>query len=98
MVQRKRPSSGGETMQFIVSDEKRPSVALKPGMRLEVTSVTLVNAQLKKPKSIGARLCGGSGTCLALVQVGHEAVVNPVLPKRASGDATGASARRRRSS
>jgi hypothetical protein len=56
-------------MKFIVSNEKSPKVAVKPGQKLEVVSVSLLDANLKKPKRVGARLCGGTSTCLALVDV-----------------------------
>ena len=56
-------------MKFIVSKEKRPKVALKPGQKLEVVSVALLDANLKKPSKIAARLCGGTSTCLALVDI-----------------------------
>ena len=74
MAQRKAAKSS--SMRFIVSDEKSPSIALKPGMRLDVVSTTLVGPDLKRLKNIGARLCGGSGTCMALVDLGAD-VINP---------------------
>jgi hypothetical protein len=61
--------SNQKKLKFIVSDEKNPKVTLKPGQRLEVVSVALADATLKKPKKIGARLCGGTDTCLALVDI-----------------------------
>jgi hypothetical protein len=63
-------------LTLIVSDEKNPSVPLKAGMKLDVISVKLSDPSLKPPKAIGGRLCGGSGTCLALVRVGDD-VINP---------------------
>ena len=59
------------TSRFIVSDEKAPSVQLKPGMRLDVQVVKLLDPQLRPSRTIGARLCGGTSTCLALVDVGE---------------------------
>jgi hypothetical protein len=38
-------------------------------MKLHVTAVQLVEPTLKASKKIAARLCGGSGTCLALIEV-----------------------------
>lgn len=70
-------------VRFIVSDEKSPSVALKPGMQLNVVSTVLVGPDLKRIKNIGARLCGGSGTCMALVDIGSD-VINPA-PVRSGG-------------
>jgi hypothetical protein len=55
-------------LTLIVSD-KKPSIQLKPGMRLDVISVALVDPSLKKPQVKGSRLCGGTNTCLALVDV-----------------------------
>lgn len=56
------------SLSLIVSDEKNPKVALKPGMKVEVVTVRLADEALK-PAKVGARLCGGSGTCLALIDV-----------------------------
>ncbi len=58
-------------VKLIVSQEKQPKVALKPGMRVEVTTVKLVDPNLARPPKIAARLCGGSGTCLALIDLGE---------------------------
>ena len=54
---------------FIVSDERNPKVKVSAGMKLEVQSVKLVDPRLGRIKKIGARLCGGSGTCLALIEI-----------------------------
>lgn len=64
----KKTASKTPKLTFIVSDEKSPAVSLKPGMKLDVVSVAMVSPTLKRPKAIGARLCGGSSTCLALVE------------------------------
>jgi hypothetical protein len=57
---------------LIVSKEKRPKVSVKPGMRLDVVAVKLADAQLKSPRKLGARLCSGGGTCIALVDIDPE--------------------------
>jgi len=62
-------STGRSRQTLVVSDDKNPSVALKPGTRLDVVSVALVGPNLKKPAKLAARLCGGTSTCLALVEV-----------------------------
>lgn len=80
----KRTSAAASSVRFIVSDEKRPSVALKPGMRLDVVSTVLVGPDLKRIRNIGARLCGGSGTCMALVDIGSD-VINPAPQGRSGG-------------
>ena len=57
-------------VNLIASDQKKPLGAAKVGQKLQVVAVTLSGgkaATLKK--AIGARLCGGSGTCIALVDV-----------------------------
>jgi hypothetical protein len=57
-------------INLIVSVEKKPLGSVKPGQKLQVVAVTLTGgkaASLKK--AIGARLCGGSGTCLALMGI-----------------------------
>ena len=91
MAQRKAAKSS--SMRFIVSDEKSPSIALKPGMRLDVVSTVLVGPDLKRLKNIGARVCGGSGTCMALVDLGAD-VINPPVDKATK--ATKATGRRTR--
>lgn len=53
----------------IVSDDAEPAVKLKPGMRFEVVATTVVDAELKASDKVAARLCGGTNTCLALVEV-----------------------------
>jgi hypothetical protein len=77
-----RAKTKSPTVRLIVSDDKRPEVALRTGMKLEVVALELLGPDLKRIKNIGARLCGGSGTCLALIDVGHDAVVNPVAPAK----------------
>lgn len=65
----KQPSKPTQKHTFIVSNEKNPKVSLKPGMKLNVVSVKLANPSLKAPKAVAARLCGGTTTCLALIDV-----------------------------
>jgi hypothetical protein len=65
-------AKGKSKHTFIVSNEKNPKVALKPGMKLQVATVALVGPDLKKPSKIAARLCGGTSTCLALVEIPTE--------------------------
>ena len=62
-------SAGTSITHLVVSNEKRPAVRLKPGMKLEVHSVKLVDARMRPHGRIGARLCSGGGTCIALVHV-----------------------------
>lgn len=54
---------------LIASDSKNPVGKTKPGTKLEVISVTLAAATPGKRPKIGARLCGGSGTCIAVHEV-----------------------------
>jgi len=56
-------------MKLIISPSKRPEVKLKKGARLKVVAVSLVSPTLKRPKAIAARLCGGTNTCLAMVEL-----------------------------
>ncbi len=55
-------------ISLVVDDSKKPEVALQPGQRLDVVAIDLVSV-FKKPKKIGGRLCGGTSTCLALIDV-----------------------------
>lgn len=59
-------------VKLIVTNEKQPKISIKPGMRLEVIAIELADTELKKAKGIAARLCGGTSTCLALVEVGPD--------------------------
>lgn len=56
-------------MVLIVSDDSKPAVNLKRGQRLQVTAVALRTPDLKKGGPIAARLCGGTNTCLALIEL-----------------------------
>jgi len=62
---------------YIVSDSKNPSVTLKPGQKFQVSSVQLVDSSLKPIKKGTARLCGGTSTCVALIDISDK-VTNPV--------------------
>ena len=55
--------------KFVVSKDKNPKVELKPGQKFQVNTIQLVDVTLKKSKIGAARLCGGSSTCLAIVDI-----------------------------
>jgi len=58
-----------QSLTLIASDSRNPIGKSKPGTKLQVVSVTLAGtASAKRPK-IGARLCGGTSTCLAVFEV-----------------------------
>ncbi len=63
-------------MTLIASAEKSPAVQVKAGQELRVTAVSIQGPDLAKIKRVGARLCGGTSTCLALVDIGAD-VINP---------------------
>jgi hypothetical protein len=57
-------------VNLIVSDEKKPLGSVRAGQKLQVVAVTLTGGKAASlRKAIGARLCGGSGTCIALVDI-----------------------------
>jgi hypothetical protein len=57
-------------VNLIISEQKKPLGSVKPGQKLQVVAVTLAGAKAAAvKKAIGARLCGGSGTCLAVVNI-----------------------------
>ena len=57
-------------IQLVVSEEKEPRVALKPGMKLEVVAIQLVDPTLKPSvPTAKATLCGGSFNCVAIVEL-----------------------------
>lgn len=60
--------------QFIVSDDKNPSIKLKPGMKFQVQAVQLVDPTMNaiKAKTGLGRLCGGNNICIALMSVDEE--------------------------
>ncbi len=62
-------SSERREVKLIVSDEETPAVTLRPGMRFEVRSVPLVDPTLQNVQVIAPRLCGGTNTCIALVEI-----------------------------
>lgn len=66
----KSKKSSEKILKLIVSDEKKPNITLSPGMKIEVKTVQLVESSLKVSKKSAARLCGGTSTCVALVEVG----------------------------
>jgi hypothetical protein len=62
-------ASKKRTVKLVVSADKKPAVKVKPGTQLQVVAVKMLNPANKRPRALGARLCGGSGTCIALVDV-----------------------------
>jgi len=55
-------------MTLVLDNSKKPDVTVKPGQRLDVVAVNVVStARPRRP--IGGRLCGGTSTCLALVDI-----------------------------
>ncbi|MCI0702135.1 MAG: hypothetical protein L0241_13715 [Planctomycetia bacterium] len=65
-----------QTMTLVASKEKNPAVEVKAGQELRVVSVKMGGPDLGKLKRVGATLCGGTSTCLAIVDIGSE-VINP---------------------
>jgi hypothetical protein len=74
---RKPTNDDAAKMQLIVSDDETPSIRLKPGMKFEVVSVSVVEGDTLKPTRVGARLCGGTSTCLALVDIDTKSQPGP---------------------
>jgi hypothetical protein len=70
MAKQSKASASKKKLNLIVSEDPKPSVALKAGMRLDVVSVSLVEPTLRPSRARAARLCGGTSTCLALFEVG----------------------------
>lgn len=64
-----RAAPKAKTFRLITSDDKQPQIRVKQGMKLEVVSVSLMEPTLQKSKRVAARLCGGTSTCLALVEI-----------------------------
>lgn len=54
---------------LVVSESKKPLGAVKPGTQMNVVGVTLAGAKAGAATRIGARLCGGTSTCLAVIEI-----------------------------
>jgi hypothetical protein len=54
---------------LISSDNKKPKIELKPGQKLDVFTISVRSPSIKGKKKIGARLCGGTSTCLAMIEL-----------------------------
>ena len=73
MAARKKKKSGPlkksvKRLHLIASDSASPAISVKPGMKLHVVSVKIVDAQLKQAGAIAATLCGGTSTCVAMFE------------------------------
>jgi hypothetical protein len=68
----KKATPAQPKIQLLVSDEAKPAVSVEPGMLFEVVSVPLVDPSLRTARPVGARLCGGTSTCIALVHIEAE--------------------------
>ncbi|SIT56159.1 conserved hypothetical protein [Mesorhizobium prunaredense] len=62
-------ASTAPKIHLIQSDDTEPSLKLKPGMKFEVRATTITDPELKPIKKVASRLCGGTNTCLALVEL-----------------------------
>ena len=60
----------GRKLSLVAAKEKKPSVTVKAGQEFRVTAVTLQGPEVAKLKKAAARLCGGTSTCIALVDIG----------------------------
>jgi len=65
----KRTARSDSKVRLIVSDESNPAIPLMPGHRFEVATVDVFDAESQKPSTGAARLCGGTSTCLALIDI-----------------------------
>lgn len=57
---------------LIASDDESPLIRVKPGTRFEAVSVSIVTPEMTESAQIAARLCGGTSTCVALIDIGAE--------------------------
>lgn len=62
------------TVHLIESEDSAPTIQLKAGMRFEVRTTRIVDTSLRPSQKVAARLCGGTSTCLALVELGGSEV------------------------
>jgi hypothetical protein len=70
-------------VHLVRSDEPEPEIKLKAraGVRYEVAAAFVVDTSLERvaeeaedPDAVSATLCAGHGTCIAIVEVGDEAL------------------------
>lgn len=73
MKSKKQPSR----IKLVLQKEEFPKVELRPGMKIQVEQIELVGATAEDLKKIAGRLCGGTSTCLALIDIGSD-VINPI--------------------
>lgn len=64
-----KTSKSSKAIKFIVSDDQAPRIAVKPGMKFKAEAIELIDPNLKKTKIGAARLCGGTSTCVALIDI-----------------------------
>lgn len=62
------PSAAGK-IHLVELDDAEPTIKVRLGHRFEVRSISIVDPQLNPTKKVAARLCGGTDTCLALVEI-----------------------------
>lgn len=55
---------------LIVSDEENPKMESGSETKMQVVGVSLMDPEFKKPQATAARLCGGTSTCLAVIDLG----------------------------
>ena len=66
MATKKKTTPAPKTrIHLVESDSKTPMIVAKPGVRIELVSVSTPDG---RPSKLAARLCGGSGTCVALIE------------------------------
>jgi hypothetical protein len=58
-------------VELIVSREKRPQVEVAAGQKLSVVAVSFRGPVENIAATIGATLCGGTSTCIALIHTGE---------------------------
>jgi hypothetical protein len=56
-------------VSLVVSKEKKPLGILKSGQKFQVVSVSLAGGKGQGKPRLAARLCGGSGTCVAIIDI-----------------------------
>lgn len=61
--------AGGSKITLIASDNSNPNIPVAPGLQFKVVTVDMYDASTQKPAAVAARLCGGTSTCLALIDV-----------------------------
>ena len=65
---RRKQEKPESKITLVVSDDPSPRIEVRTGTKIEVVAVDFMESETSKPAKVAARLCGGTSTCLALIE------------------------------